>query len=408
MAGKSGAPWWAHMMLYAGGMTMVVAGGAAAVTQIGLNTANGAVEQEDILGDAQADMDVENISGPLNILVLGVDKQGGSTRSDTMIMVHINEDLTQASMVSLPRDLYVEIPDCGPDWGNNTCMQKLNHAASISDDWDVTRANVVSTIYNLTGVEFHMGATVDFNGFMDLVDLVGEIELCPWHEITSIHGDKKTFPEGCNYYGKEDALDLIRQRYPWDEPEDYENDLWGDYGRQAMQQQAIKALIKELKADGYHKDPGKLSDVLEGLEGKLTHGHAGRPDHDRPGDEPARPRPRGHHVDPGARHVAGDGGGLFGGHRRGRAAGRGRRIVGRAPERHDGAVDRPRTPNGSSRPATPGRRPTRAATLRRAPPTDPAGHATRRRYRGVIASGRRRPELGVAWLAKAGRPGGPT
>ena len=270
MAGKSGAPWWAHMMLYAGGMTMVVAGGAAAVTQIGLNTANGAVEQEDILGDAQADMDVENISGPLNILVLGVDKQGGSTRSDTMIMVHINEDLTQASMVSLPRDLYVEIPDCGPDWGNNTCMQKLNHAASISDDWDVTRANVVSTIYNLTGVEFHMGATVDFNGFMDLVDLVGEIELCPWHEITSIHGDKKTFPEGCNYYGKEDALDLIRQRYPWDDPEDYENDLWGDYGRQAMQQQAIKALIKELKADGYHKDPGKLSDVLEGLEGKLT------------------------------------------------------------------------------------------------------------------------------------------
>jgi LCP family protein required for cell wall assembly len=258
------------MMLYAGGLTMVVAGGAAAVTQIGINTANNAVEAEDILGDSQADMDVENISGPLNILVLGVDKQGGSTRSDTMIMVHINKDLTQASMVSLPRDLYVEIPDCGPDWGNDTCMQKLNHAASISDDWDVTRANVVDTIYNLTGVEFHMGATVDFNGFMDLVDLVGEIELCPWHEITSIHGDKKTFPEGCNYYGKEDALDLIRQRYPWDEPEDYENDLWGDYGRQAMQQQAIKALIKELKADGYHKDPGKLSDVLEGLEGKLT------------------------------------------------------------------------------------------------------------------------------------------
>jgi LCP family protein required for cell wall assembly len=258
------------MMLYAGGLTMVVAGGAAAVAQIGYNTANGAVENEDILGDAQAEMDVENITGPLNILVLGVDKQGGSTRSDTMIMVHVNEDLTDVSMVSLPRDLYVEIPDCGPDWGNDTCMQKLNHAASISDDWDVTRANVVSTIYNLTGVEFHMGATVDFNGFMDLVDLVDEIELCPWHEIQSIHGDKRVFPEGCAYYDKEESLDLIRQRYGWDDPEDWENGLGGDYGRQAMQQQAIKALIKELKADGYHKDVGKLTDVLEGLEGKLT------------------------------------------------------------------------------------------------------------------------------------------
>jgi polyisoprenyl-teichoic acid--peptidoglycan teichoic acid transferase len=271
MAGKSGAPWWAHMMLYAGGLTMVAAGGSAAVMQIGLNTANNALQQEEFLGDAQADMDVENIEGPLNILVLGVDKQGGSTRSDTMIMVHVNKDLTDVSMVSLPRDLYVEIPDCGPDWGNDTCMQKLNHAASISDDWEgVTRPNVISTIYNLTGVQFHMGATVDFNGFMDLVDLVGEIELCPWHEIQSIHGDKRVFPEGCNYYNKEESLDLIRQRYPWDDPEDYENNLWGDYGRQAMQQQAIKALITELKADGYHKDPGKLTDVLEGLEGKLT------------------------------------------------------------------------------------------------------------------------------------------
>jgi LCP family protein required for cell wall assembly len=271
MAGKSGAPWWAYMMLYAGGVTMVVAGGAAAVTQIGYDTANDTVDQEEFLGDAQAEMDVENIEGPLNILVLGVDEQGGSTRSDTMIMVHVNKDLTDVSMVSLPRDLYVEIPDCGPDWGNNPCMQKLNHAASISDDWkNVTRPNVVDTIYDLTGVQFHMGATVNFNGFMDLVDLVGEIELCPWHEITSIHGQHRVFPEGCAYYNKEESLDLIRQRKAWGWDSDWSSGLGGDYGRQAMQQQAIKSLIKELKADGYHKDVGKLTDVLEGLEGKLT------------------------------------------------------------------------------------------------------------------------------------------
>ena len=269
MAGKSGAPWWAHLMMYAGGLTLVVAGGAAAVAQIALHTANNAVEQEDIL-DNRAEMDVENIEGPLNILVLGVDKQGDSTRSDTMILVHVNKDLTETTMVSLPRDLWVEIPDCGPNWGDAPCENKINHSASISDDWEVTRPNVVQTIYDLTGVEFHLGATVDFEGFLGLVDMVGEIELCPWHEITSYHGDHRVFPEGCAYYDKDESLDLIRQRYGWNWDSDWEEGRGGDYGRQAMQQQAIKSLLKEFKAQGFHTDPTKLTAILEGFGGSLT------------------------------------------------------------------------------------------------------------------------------------------
>ncbi|THV27979.1 LCP family protein [Glycomyces paridis] len=269
MAGKSGAPWWAHLMLYTGGLTLVVAGGTAAVTQYGLNAANSAVPEEDILGEHQAEVDVDNLEGPLNILVLGVDKQGATTRSDTMIIVHVNEELTEASMISLPRDLWVEIPDCGPTM-NSPCEFKINHAASISDDWEVTRPNVVETIFDLTGVDFHLGATVDFNGFLDLVDLVGEIELCPWHEIQSIHGEKRVFPEGCAYYDKDESLDLIRQRYGWKLDSDWAEGRGGDYGRQAMQQQAIRSLITELKADGYHKDPAKLTEILEGFGGSLT------------------------------------------------------------------------------------------------------------------------------------------
>ncbi|WP_460543160.1 LCP family protein [Glycomyces halotolerans] len=262
-------------MLYAGGLTMVVSGGAAAVAQYGLTTANNAVEEENFLGEHQADLDTSEpakLEGPLDILVLGVDEQGGTTRSDTMIMVHVNKDLTDATMISLPRDLWVDIPDCGPDWGDNPCTFKINHAASISDDWEVSRANVVSTIYDLTGVRFHMGATADFEGFLELVDLVGQIELCPPHEITSIHTDK-TFPGECAYYGKEDALDLVRQRKGWgnwEYPEDWENGWGGDFGRQKMQQQAIKSLLKEAKAQGFHKDPGKLTDLLEGFGSSLS------------------------------------------------------------------------------------------------------------------------------------------
>ncbi|THV40086.1 LCP family protein [Glycomyces buryatensis] len=269
MAKPGGAPWWAHVMLYAGGLTMVAAGGTAAVAQYGVYTTNNTLEQEEILGDFQAEMDVENIEGPLNILVLGVDKQGGATRSDTMILVHINKDLSEAAMVSLPRDLYVDIPDCGPGYSNNPCTTKLNHAASISDDWEVTRANVVETIHDLTDLDFHIGATADFNGFVDMVELVGEIEICSWKTFQS-HHTERVFEEGCHYYDQEAALDLVRQRYQFYDQIDYDKGLYGDYARQAFQQQAIKSLLTEARAQGFLKDPRKITDLLEGFGDKVT------------------------------------------------------------------------------------------------------------------------------------------
>jgi polyisoprenyl-teichoic acid--peptidoglycan teichoic acid transferase len=265
MALRSKAPLWAHIMVYAGAFTMVVSGTAAAVAQYGVNTLNSAVQQEDILSDFRAEVG-PNIEGPLDFLVLGVDEQGGEKRTDTIIMVHVNADLTQASLISIPRDLWVPIPDCG--WGYGGCETKINHAVALNN-WQDGLANLNQTLLDLTGVRFHAAATANFEGFLDLVDIVGQIELCPWHDITSIHS-KKLFPEGCAYYDKKDALDLVRQRYGWDWPSDWEEGRGGDYGRTQMQQQAIKSILVEAKKKGYHTDPGKAVELLNGFGDKLT------------------------------------------------------------------------------------------------------------------------------------------
>ena len=258
-------------MLYAGGLTMVVAGSAAGLAQYVSYTANNSIENEHIIDEAfQADIeDVNELSGPLNILVLGVDEQGGSKRSDTMIVLHINEDLTEASMVSLPRDLYVDIPDCGPGWGNGPCTNKLNHAASISDDWDVTRANVVETIHDLTGVKFHLGATANFEGFIEMVEVVGEVEICSWKTFESHHTDR-VFEEGCHFYDEDAALDMVRQRYQFYDDIDYEKGLYGDYARQNFQQQAIRSLLVQAKEQGFLSDPSKISELLSSFGDKVT------------------------------------------------------------------------------------------------------------------------------------------
>nr|WP_277605525.1 LCP family protein [Glycomyces sp. L485] len=246
---------------------MVVAGGGAVAVQVSLNLVNNAVQTEELLPEraeaAEADPEVE---GPLNFLVLGVDEQGEGRRSDSTIIVHINAELDDVSIISLPRDLLVDIESCDP-----ACSTKLTEAFSGGGE---TRAdgfaNSATTITNLTGIQWDGAMIANFEGFIDLVDELGTIELCPWHEITSIHGEKKTYPEGCADYNRKDALDLVRQRYGWSWDSDWSEGRGGDYGRQKMQQQAIMGILKRSKELGYHKDPAKAVDLLNGFGDKLT------------------------------------------------------------------------------------------------------------------------------------------
>lgn len=267
-AARASSPWWAKAMVIAGAIVMVISGGGALATQISLNLVNNSVQTENLLGDQRVEVEEgEDITGPLNFLVLGTDERVGAeglARTDADIIVHVNEDLTEISLISLPRDLLVEIPSGVP-----AQQTKLTEAFAYSEDWGESFQNTAETITHLTGISFDGGAIANFEGFLDLVEELGTIELCLWHEITSIHTDT-TYAEGCNRYDKDEALDIVRQRYVWDWDEDYENGTWGDFGRQKMQQHAIKQLLVEAKKQGYHKDPTKAVNLLESFGQSLT------------------------------------------------------------------------------------------------------------------------------------------
>ncbi|MEU6858112.1 LCP family protein [Glycomyces sp. NPDC046736] len=266
-AAKASSPWWAKAMVISGSMVMVVAGGGAIAGQVSLNLVNDSINQADLLADQRVESEGSDIEGPLNFLVLGTDERvdaGGEARTDANLIIHINEDLTQVSMISLPRDLLVDIPS-----GIPAQQTKLTEAFAYSEDWGESFQNTAETITNLTGVQFNGAAIANFEGFLDMVGELGTIELCPWHDITSIHTDK-TFPKGCAEYDQKDALDLVRQRYGWDSEEDYANGTWGDFGRQKMQQQAIKKILERAKEQGYATDPTKAVDLLNSFGDALT------------------------------------------------------------------------------------------------------------------------------------------
>lgn len=105
--------------------------------------------------------------GPQTIAIIGSDARtgGGSPdgdpgRSDTTILLRLDPDSGQISMLSIPRDLKVDIPGYGTD--------KFNAAYSYGG----TKLTV-KTIKELTGLEINHVVNVDFQGFSMLVDAVG-------------------------------------------------------------------------------------------------------------------------------------------------------------------------------------------------------------------------------------------
>lgn len=110
--------------------------------------------------------------GTTNILLLGKDMNAdgsSDTRTDTMIVVSINRETRTASMISLPRDLYVYMP--------NRIMSRLNTAVTLGGV-DLLKQTI---LYNF-GIPIHYYAQVDFEGFKQIVDLLGGVQMavsCP-------------------------------------------------------------------------------------------------------------------------------------------------------------------------------------------------------------------------------------
>jgi polyisoprenyl-teichoic acid--peptidoglycan teichoic acid transferase len=108
-----------------------------------------------------------------NILLLGNDTpNGGESRTDTIIIVAINRDGPTASILSIPRDLYVYIP--------GSIMNRINTAVARGDEKDYSGGGVAlleqTILYNF-GIPIHYYARIDFAAFQEIVDTIGGVDI---------------------------------------------------------------------------------------------------------------------------------------------------------------------------------------------------------------------------------------
>jgi LCP family protein required for cell wall assembly len=204
----------------------------------------------------------ERLNEAMNLLVIGSDHREGNdesdARSDTTILMHVNEDGNAAYGISIPRDLYVYIPE-DPDATVSDTTDKFNAAYA----WGGVNLTV-RTVENLTGVRIDHIIEIDFNGLIAVVDALGGVTMNVQAAdadgyitddpgIESIHGDHRFFPAGPNKLYGEEALDYVRQRYQYNE---------GDFARMRHQQELIKAIMDSALSAGVLTDEDKLTSFI--------------------------------------------------------------------------------------------------------------------------------------------------
>jgi polyisoprenyl-teichoic acid--peptidoglycan teichoic acid transferase len=243
----------------------------------------------------------QDISGPINILLLGMDERTGELdliHADSIIIVHINAAHDHAYLVSIPRDSQVSIPAYPASKFPGTTTAKLTEAfafgdrtfnskgGAIGDDSAPGRARGVqllaTVLNNLTpggGLKFNAVAIVSFDGFQKLVEAMGGIDnMCVDEKTLSEHFDNKgnyvsetfgntqkakTYPVGCYPMKPWEALDFVRQRK-------YLANGDGDYGRQRHQQQFLITVFKQLYSKKTLTDVKKVSGIMDAAGQLLT------------------------------------------------------------------------------------------------------------------------------------------
>ena len=168
-------------------------------------------------------------------------------RTDTIMVVHIPRFGGDATMLSLPRDSWVDIPGYG--------QKKLNQAFSLGGP-----ALLQQTVEQATGIHLDHYAEIGFGGFSNVVDAVGGVEMCLDEPLDDPMAGIN-LQAGCQELDGPTALGYVRSRYA---------SAQGDLDRVERQRKFLAALSKKIKSPGTLLNPFKNLKVADALSANMT------------------------------------------------------------------------------------------------------------------------------------------
>ncbi|MBO0594439.1 LCP family protein [Nesterenkonia sp. E16_7] len=194
--------------------------------------------------------------GTVNMLLLGSDSRGendmeyrgeigdnASERSDTMMFVHIPADRSGVYVMSIVRDLWVDVPGEG--------QGRVNSALGVGG-----YPLVVDTVEELLNTHIDHVAIIDFEGFSDLTRALGGVYVENPRPFSAGQHNPAFYPEGTIRLEGDNALRFVRERKSFAD---------GDFSRVQNQQLVINGIVDQLLSADTLTNPQRVMDVVNGI-----------------------------------------------------------------------------------------------------------------------------------------------
>lgn len=193
---------------------------------------------------------------PMNVLVIGSDSRGNAReqaahtaetgeasdhRADSLMVVHVPADRHTLYVISIMRDLWVDVPGVGGS--------KINAALQYGGI-DLT----TQTVQQLLGITIDHTLMLDFNGFKALTDGLGGIDVNVPFAFQSTIETQHAFTQGINHLDGQAALEFSRERYAFTD---------GDYQRVQNQRTMLRAILARLTAGGALNDVNAVRSLVD-------------------------------------------------------------------------------------------------------------------------------------------------
>jgi LCP family protein required for cell wall assembly len=216
---------------------------------------------------------VSDANDRMQILILGSDTRDGKNseygaadlssgygQSDVMMLLDISADNKRVNVISFPRDLLVDIPQCKDQKTNK--VYPARSGVMINDA--MAQAGIgcaVDTVNKLTGLQVDHFMMADFNAVKELSNTVGGVDVCISDAVFD-PDSRLRLPKGTSSVEGEMALAFLRTRHAFADG--------GDLGRIKAQQGFLSSLTRKIKDEGTLSDPGKMLRIADVVTQNLT------------------------------------------------------------------------------------------------------------------------------------------